>query len=104
MAERLEEVVFDQPMAHTAALVAAHRGRITLSPINSGATFTLGPAPRGPTTFQPIEGYNYVGRPSGERVVELAVDHAVPDIAALTRRVVRMRADTEIAILFDRGP
>jgi hypothetical protein len=59
----------------TAELLRRHGERVTLSPINSGATFALGPAPRGPDTFRRIADH-----PDGKPVVELAVDHAVPDI------------------------
>jgi len=59
----------------TAELLRRHSERVTLSPINSGATFALGPAPRGPDTFRRIADH-----PDGKPVVELAVDHAVPDI------------------------
>ena len=59
-----------------AAMLRRHAERVTLSPINSGATFALGPAPRGPDTFRRIADH------SGDRpIVELAVDYAVPDIA-----------------------
>ena len=78
----------------TAALVEAYRGAITLSPINSGATRPF-PAPRGATTFLSIDAYPYAHwrskRPKGERVVELAVDQGVPDIARFVRRVTTMQ-------------
>lgn len=78
----------------TAALVEAYRPAITLSPINSGATRPF-PAPRGLATFQPTAAYPYAHwrskRPKGERVVELAVDHSVPDIARFVRKVTTMR-------------
>ncbi len=78
----------------TAALVAACRGTITFSPINSGATRPF-PAPRGRATFLPIAEYPYAQwrskRPRGERVVELAVDRCVPDMARFVRRVTTMR-------------
>lgn len=79
----------------TAALVAAYREAITLSPINSGATRPF-PAPRGLATFLPIAAYPYgywrSRRPRGERVVELAIDRCVPDIARFVRRVTAMRS------------
>jgi len=78
----------------TAALVGAYRGAITLSPINSGATRPF-PAPRGATTLLSIDTYPYAHwrskRPKGERVVELAVDYGVPDIARFVRRVTTMQ-------------
>ena len=78
----------------TAALVEAYRPAITLSPINSGATRPF-PAPRGLATFQPIAAYPYArwrsARPRGERVVELAVDRGVPDVAQFVRKVTTMK-------------
>jgi hypothetical protein len=35
-----------------------------------------------------------------ERVVELAVDYAVPDIARFVTRVVRMKASEELKVLY----
>lgn len=68
----------------TAELLERHAGRVTLSPINSGATFAMNPAPRGPDTFRRIADH-----PAGHPIVELAVDYAVPDIARSTVSVSR---------------
>lgn len=69
----------------TATLVAAHRDRIRLSPINSGATI-LKPQPRGAGTFRAIGEYDFAARRRGRRpeeaVVELLVRGGVPDAAA----------------------
>ena len=86
------------------ALVAAHRGAITLSAINSGATRPF-PVRRGPETFLPIRDYPYAAwrarRPRGERVVELAVEHGVPDAGRFVRRVTRLGdGDAAGAVLF----
>jgi hypothetical protein len=78
----------DQPQTvltlDTAGLVAAHRERIWLSPINSGSTLFV-PQPRGLTTFQRIADFPFEAREAtrslADNVVELVVDHAVPDIA-----------------------
>ncbi len=59
----------------TAELLERHADRVKLSSINSGATFAMDPAPRGPETFRRIADH-----PDGKPVVELAVNHAVPDI------------------------
>ena len=68
----------------TARLVAAHRDRIWLSPINSGATL-FSPQRRGKQTFQRIAAFPYearsAGRADANNVVELVVDHSVSDIA-----------------------
>jgi hypothetical protein len=90
-----------------ARVVAACRARITLSAINSGATRPF-PVARGLATFLPIEAYPYAywraRRPRGERVVELAVEHGVPDIALLVRRVTVMRGAETLGVLHEAGP
>jgi hypothetical protein len=75
----------------TAGLLERHAERVTLSPINSGATFALGPAPRGPGTFRRIADHS-----DDKPVVELSVEYAVPDIAELTLRVRRWRGTEEL--------
>ncbi len=59
-----------------AALLERHAERVTLSPINSGATFAMSPAQRGPGTFRRVADH-----PEDEPIVELSVDYSVPDIA-----------------------
>lgn len=68
----------------TAALLGRHAERVTLSSINSGATFAMNPAPRGPDTFRRIADHS-----EGKPIVELAVEYAVPDIASFTNSVSR---------------
>jgi hypothetical protein len=75
----------------TSALLERHAERVSLSPINSGATFALGPAPRGPDTFRRIADH-----PNGKPIVELSVDCAVPDIAEFTLRVRRWHGTEEL--------
>ncbi len=85
-------------------LVAAHRNAITLSAINSGATRPF-PVRRGLATFLPIDAYPYAAwrsrRARGERVVELAVGHGVPDAARFVRRVTRLGGDGTATVLFE---
>jgi hypothetical protein len=85
-------------------LVTAYRNKIWLCPINSGCTKPC-PHPRGATTFQRFPDYPYAQwktkRPRGARVVELAVDYGVPDVAKFVKRVVRMKGDNEVAVLFE---
>jgi len=76
---------------NAAALLERHAERVSLSSINSGATFALGPAPRGPDTFRRIADH-----PNGKPIVELSVDYAVPDIAEFTLRVRRWRGTEEL--------
>ncbi|HVF00748.1 MAG TPA: hypothetical protein VNA27_05335 [Rubrobacteraceae bacterium] len=75
----------------TAGLLERHAEQVSLSPINSGATFALGPAPRGPDTFRRIAGH-----PNGKPIVEVSVDYAVPDIAEVTLRVRRWWGTEEL--------
>lgn len=80
----------------SAALVAAYRDRISLSPINSGATKPFG-TPRGRDTFLPITDFPYAEwmrrRSAREAVVELCVLGGVPDVTRFVRRVSVMRGD-----------
>jgi hypothetical protein len=85
------------------AIVEAHRERIWFCPMNSGCTKPY-PHPRDEQTFRRIPDYPYSywrkRRQRGERVVELAIDHSVPDIAEFVTRVVRMQGSQELAMLF----
>src|SRR6202030_2530970 len=80
----------------TSPLVAAYKDNIWFCPMNSGCTKPF-PHARGKGTFQRISDYPYAAwktkRSRGERVVELAVDYAVPDIGKFVRRVVRMKGN-----------
>ena len=90
----------------TAALIAAFRPAIRLSPINSGTTkpFPSTASKRGRDTFLPIAEYPYArwragGRKAGERVVELTVDYAVPDAARFVRRAVAMQGGVVTGVI-----
>ncbi|HVA08551.1 MAG TPA: hypothetical protein VNG12_17590, partial [Acidimicrobiales bacterium] len=78
----------------TTRLLERHWDRVTLSPINSGATKPM-PAPRGPGTFRSPADYPFESIASRRRrddvVVELAVDRAVKDIEELVIDVRRQR-------------
>jgi hypothetical protein len=81
----------------TSRMVQRHRSRITLSPINSGATL-FKPQPRGLQTFLPIENYAFEKwvKKRGDRghaLVELAVDYGVTDIRDIVVRVEHRRGD-----------
>ncbi len=82
----------------TGELLERHAGRVTLSAINSGATFTMNPAPRGPDTFRSIADH-----PQDKKVVELAVDHAVPDAARFVFSVSRWHGGEELGDVWRRG-
>ncbi len=84
----------------TAGLVAAHRDRVRLSPINSGSTLFT-PQPRGHATFRRIADFPFAERSRTRRAednaVELLVDDAVPDIAAHVLAVHAVRGDHVLA-------
>ena len=98
------ELEHDVLQLDTAAMVRAHWDRVTLSPINSGATQPF-PTARGLRTFLPIEEYPYgewrERRPRGERAVEFAVMGGVPDVTPFVRRVTRMRGGDVLSVLYD---
>lgn len=85
----------------TRSLLDAHRDRIWLCPINSGCTKPM-PSPRDETTFARIADYPYAHwrakRKRGERAVELAVDHSVPDIRDHVRRVIVKKGTSRISV------
>jgi hypothetical protein len=66
----------------TKELLTRHLDQVTLSPINSGAIFPAGKTRRGPQTFSRFGEYAWAERAAHpEPVVELAIDHSVPDIS-----------------------
>ena len=89
----------------TQPLVRACMDRITLSPINSGATRPF-PRDRGLDTFLPISSYPYANwrtrRKSGERVVELTVTGGIENIDRFVIRVSAMCGSKVGEVLFER--
>jgi hypothetical protein len=87
----------------TRELLEDYFEKIWLCPMNSGCTRPM-PHPRDEKTFQRIPDYPYSywrsKRPRGERVVEFAIDHAVPDIRNYVRRVVEMKNSQEIRTIY----
>lgn len=75
----------------TAELLRRHGDSVSLSPTNSGVTFTVNPAPRGPDTFKHISDH-----PKSKAVVELTVDYAVPNLAAFTLSVSRWHGSEKL--------
>jgi hypothetical protein len=67
----------------TKGIVSAHRARIWLSPMNSGSTL-FAARPRGRDTFARISDFPFEARAAtrrpAENVVELLVEHSVPDV------------------------
>lgn len=88
-----------------AALLSVYEKSAWFCPMNSGCTKPFA-HPRGKDTFRRRRKYPYAAwkavRPRGERVVELAIDYAVPDIAEYVIRVRRMKASTTLRTLFER--
>ncbi len=82
----------------TAELLLRYENDVTLSAINSGATFAMNPDRRGPGTFRRIEDH-----PRGKAVVEVAVDYAVPEAADLTLRVSRWRGAEGLEEVWRKG-
>ncbi|MGY8666257.1 hypothetical protein Q3C01_28450 [Bradyrhizobium sp. UFLA05-109] len=97
----------DVLLLDTAPLISACKESIWFCPINSGSTKPF-PHPRGNTTFSRIPNYPYAmwkkekKRPRGERVVELAIDYSVPDVKKFVRRVVRMKGNDDLQVLWER--
>ena len=78
-------------------LLRRHAPGVSLSGINSGATFAMNPAPRGPETFRPVTEY-----PEGAPVVELTVDYALPDAAAFVLAVSRWHGKERLGTVWER--
>lgn len=90
----------------TAAFVAAYEPRIWLSPMNSGSTL-YSPLERGPDTFKRIADFPFAERaktrkPDGN-VIELLVDHSIPDVADFVLAVHRV-CDDEVLEEIWRSP
>lgn len=90
----------------THGVVSAHRDRIWLSPINSGSTL-FNARPRGRDTFARISDFPFESRAATRRppenVVELLVEHSVPDVRHHVMAVHRVR-DREILEEVWRSP
>ncbi|MGV1766071.1 DUF7002 family protein [Rhizobium rhizogenes] len=85
-----------------AGLVAAHRERIWLSPINSGSTL-FNAQPRGLDTFKRIADFPFKERRPRRRednVVELVVDHSVADVAKYVLAVHRVENDQIVDLIW----
>ena len=89
----------------TQSLVAAHRERIWLSPMNSGSTIQKA-LPRGADTFRRIDQFPFEERARTRRpkdnVVELVVEDAVSDIAEHVLAVHECRNDKIIGLVWRR--
>lgn len=97
-------IYHDVLIVDTESLVERHRERITLSPMNSGCSVPF-VHKRGLSTFRRISDYPYADRKRRglEPVVELVVDHAVPDIEEFTLRVDSMACNNTPRTIWRRG-
>lgn len=87
----------------TRMLVDRYSDRIVLSPINSGCTKPF-PHKRGAQTFQRMSEYDYAAR-KGKRdpIVELAVEHSVPDVENLVTEVWEVGAGKDEKLIWKRA-
>lgn len=80
----------------TAPIVQKYSHRIRLSAINSGSTI-MNPMPRGKNTFLPIADFPFQERAQSRslanNVVELVIDHSVPDVADFVLAVHEVKND-----------
>lgn len=83
----------------TAKLIKRHAQHVTLSGINSGATFPLGPVERGSHTFECIADF-----PEDKKVVEFTVDHAVPDVVDFVLSVTRWQGGEKVGVVREKRP
>lgn len=78
----------------TKQFLARYGDRVSLSPINSGSTI-FNPQPRGTQTFLPMQAYPFEDwskkRSKSKAIVEVTVDHSVPDIKDFVTSVVHMK-------------
>lgn len=90
----------------TSALLNAYPDRVQLAPYNTGSMHVPTAPKRGPGVFSDLADYPYDewarrrGR-SGEPVVELTIDYAVPDISEYVTRVETWADSTPVEVLYD---
>ncbi len=93
----------------TAALLEAYSGRVQLAPYNTGSMHVPNAPKRGPSIFTDLADYPYAewarrrGK-SGEPVVELTIDYAVPDIASCVTRAETWADGMPVEILYENTP
>jgi hypothetical protein len=89
----------------TARLVPAYPGRVQLAPYNTGSMHVPNAPRRGPDVFTDLSNYPYEqwlakrGR-SGEPIVELTINYAIPDIARFVTKVETWAGGKPIAVLY----
>jgi hypothetical protein len=78
-------------------MMRRHAPRVSLSRVNSGATFFMSPAPRGTNTFRRITDH-----PERDPIVEFAVEYAEPGVADLVLSVSRWHGAGRLETLWRR--
>ena len=86
----------------TASLLSGHAENVTLCRINSGATYFMNPAKRGPDTFQAISDFPWDLGKSKAPIAELAINYSVPDIEDHVVARLRAQCDTADQVLWER--
>jgi len=95
---RSEQAIFE---LDTQRLLGRYADKIELSHINSGYAHKRYPsAKRGTKTFVPLQNYVYSAR---NKIAEVTVLYAVPDVFSFTERVVLERVDRENRVLWQRA-
>jgi hypothetical protein len=93
----------------TAALLRAYSGRVQLAPYNTGSMHVPNAPKRGPDVFMDLADYPYDdwvrrrGR-SGDPIVELTIDYAVPDISSYVIRAETWAGGAPTEVLYARAP
>jgi hypothetical protein len=98
--------IHDVLVVDTARLVAAHRGRIRLAGMNTGATIFPSAPKRGRDTFQKIESFPFDERRRARKslvdnVVEVCVLDGLHDVADFVIRVERRKGATVVETLYE---
>jgi uncharacterized protein DUF7002 len=88
----------DVLVVDTGALIARHRERIRVTSINAGAVLFPRAPKRGRSTFKALHEHD-----PALQVVELTVEHAVPDIDAVTIGVERWQCGRPPAAIWRRS-
>jgi hypothetical protein len=92
----------------TRALAERELDRITLAPINTGATLYPTASPRGTDTFKTVVDYPLEDRVrwrgAKDAIIELAVDYELQNIEELALLVQRRQGNEALETLWSRGP
>ena len=91
----------------TAALLQGYPGRVQLAPYNTGSMHVPTAPKRGPGVFTDLASYPYAewarrrGK-SGDAIVELTIDYAIPDIRAYVTRVETWAEGVPVEVLYEK--